>query len=379
VFLTGTFKSLDSANRPHPHNIVTMSATNSDASWTERLPTEDPGAGAPFDDPSDGDLIIRSSDGVMFYVYKFILSLASPVFKDMLALGQQDNEAEKPTVDVFEDNETWKNLLRFIDPRATASDQLPLSLIKDMLYTSQKYQMVNVRSKFGYHLKHFITSKPVDVYICAAELSSEDSWARPIAIAAAQESLKLPFSSILSGLTQAGVDRASGVTIARLLQFHQLCGNRVRSLLSSTKWFDQWNSPMSYNCTECSKSISTRAVVSQKAQEISANAPHSWFDYLLVLGDLLSSHQILSDLESALPYESCMKIMIRKQLRLVLDFNTALEAQIRKFVEQVSNSEHLLAVVVNNAPQVDLGFESGRMPFTVKKKKTPFPSNVPLI
>ncbi|KAI0255963.1 hypothetical protein BJV78DRAFT_1113987, partial [Lactifluus subvellereus] len=41
----------------------------------------------PFDD-ADADIILRSSDQVNFHVYKVILSVASPFFKDMFSLPQ---------------------------------------------------------------------------------------------------------------------------------------------------------------------------------------------------------------------------------------------------------------------------------------------------
>lgn len=44
-------------------------------------------ASPPFDDP-EADIILRSSDNVDFHVYKFLLSLVSPVFKSMFALPQ---------------------------------------------------------------------------------------------------------------------------------------------------------------------------------------------------------------------------------------------------------------------------------------------------
>ncbi|KAF9240602.1 hypothetical protein BU15DRAFT_73833 [Melanogaster broomeanus] len=46
----------------------------------------------PFDN-IDADVILRSSDNVDFRVFKIILSLTSPVFKDMFTLPQPDNQS----------------------------------------------------------------------------------------------------------------------------------------------------------------------------------------------------------------------------------------------------------------------------------------------
>ena len=43
---------------------------------------------AAFGNPDAGDITLRSCDNVDFHVYKIILSLASPIFQDMLSLPQ---------------------------------------------------------------------------------------------------------------------------------------------------------------------------------------------------------------------------------------------------------------------------------------------------
>lgn len=46
-------------------------------------------AQAPFNDPDKAaDIILRSGDNVDFYVYRIVLSLASPFFKYMFSLPQ---------------------------------------------------------------------------------------------------------------------------------------------------------------------------------------------------------------------------------------------------------------------------------------------------
>jgi hypothetical protein len=45
----------------------------------------------PFHHP-DGDIIIRSSDGLHFCMMKLLLSLTSPIFKDMFSLPQSADD-----------------------------------------------------------------------------------------------------------------------------------------------------------------------------------------------------------------------------------------------------------------------------------------------
>lgn len=92
----------------------------------------------PLDDFSlpTGGVILKSSDGVEFKVYKNILALASPLFREMFTLPQSidtndtgelmDAKGEKPTsdvqvVDVTETSKTLDILLRMIYPTSPPS------------------------------------------------------------------------------------------------------------------------------------------------------------------------------------------------------------------------------------------------------------------
>ena len=64
---------------------------------------------------TDGDIVLRAGPEPDskhdFRVHKFILSLASPVFKDMLAFppppDQTSNEHQLPVVDVLDPQKSW--------------------------------------------------------------------------------------------------------------------------------------------------------------------------------------------------------------------------------------------------------------------------------
>lgn len=55
---------------------------------------------------SYGDFITQTSDGVLFYFPKHLLSYLSPVFKDMFDMGKESNRQDEPLV-ITEDSETW--------------------------------------------------------------------------------------------------------------------------------------------------------------------------------------------------------------------------------------------------------------------------------
>ncbi|OCH96702.1 hypothetical protein OBBRIDRAFT_718223, partial [Obba rivulosa] len=59
-------------------------------------PTLNPSRTQKFHSTTDGDTIVYSSDGIDFQLFKLLLSLASPVFKDMVAIPLADTSAESP-------------------------------------------------------------------------------------------------------------------------------------------------------------------------------------------------------------------------------------------------------------------------------------------
>src|SRR5712672_3959848 len=74
--------------------------------------------GAPFN-RRDADLIIRSSDQVDFHVHKSNLGMASVVFEDMFTVSgssPQEQEQNKPVIDLAEDSKTLHRLLTMLYP-----------------------------------------------------------------------------------------------------------------------------------------------------------------------------------------------------------------------------------------------------------------------
>ncbi|KAJ7288499.1 hypothetical protein C8J57DRAFT_1280465, partial [Mycena rebaudengoi] len=101
-------------------------------------------ASSPFDDTA-ADVIIRSSDNVHFYVYKLLLSLASPIFADIFTLPQPEDHRgsnSHQVAEVSESSETLYRLLSWCDPRS-----VPMASVEDVLAVLQaadKYCMDKV-------------------------------------------------------------------------------------------------------------------------------------------------------------------------------------------------------------------------------------------
>ena len=72
---------------------------------------------AQWQNPPDADVILRASGGKEFHAHKLILSLASPVFRDMFSIPQpSDGLSQIPIIDVGDPPETLEIFLQIIYP-----------------------------------------------------------------------------------------------------------------------------------------------------------------------------------------------------------------------------------------------------------------------
>ena len=117
----------------------------------------------------DADVVLRAAGSREFRVHKPVLSLVSPVFKDMFTLPQPtDALGTLPHVDVEESVETWENILQTIYP-------IPNPIIDNLhdlerlLLAAKKYEMQFV---IDFHIKTFksrglIQRDPLHLYAIA--------------------------------------------------------------------------------------------------------------------------------------------------------------------------------------------------------------------
>ncbi|KAM6497234.1 hypothetical protein JOM56_007707 [Amanita muscaria] len=167
----------------------------------------------------DADIVLRSSDGVDFYVISALLRYVSPVFKDMFSWSRSDNDEKKdnlPVVPVGEDSGTLRFLLDTIYPYEE-EPRLPSPLIAwKVSKATQKYMMNTIENK----LKRRIANSrllPLSIYAIAIDLEWEE-----VAINAARRTLNTPLQKL------AYVDELHFITGAdfyRFWEYRRLCEN----------------------------------------------------------------------------------------------------------------------------------------------------------
>ncbi|OSX66011.1 hypothetical protein POSPLADRAFT_1052683 [Postia placenta MAD-698-R-SB12] len=208
-----------------------MSTTSTDRNVSEST--------HPFDD-SDADLIVQSSDGKRFCVYRKILAKASPVFKDMFQLPpvpqddalvqlQVAEDGEEDIIDgihvvrVTENGRELENFLRLLNPLYPPND-LPLDDILRLLDACRKYQLHVIPPQLMGRLRRRMNRDPWRV-LCIAEAFGMDDLVRDVAQSFLRHNI-LPL-----GTMPPELGRLSGPAIWKILNFHGDCAKVAASIV----------------------------------------------------------------------------------------------------------------------------------------------------
>lgn len=127
-------------------------------------------------DAEDADLVLRSSDSKEFWVHRIILTIASPVFRDMFAFPQPHDSAHKlPHVDLPETADVLGILLLYIYPVPSPKIEDFVTL-SNVLASAEKYAAEGVISRLRTILvsPHFLDLNPLRVYAIACRWSFLD-------------------------------------------------------------------------------------------------------------------------------------------------------------------------------------------------------------
>ena len=172
----------------------------------------------------DADVVIRAAGKLDFRVHKCILSLVSPIFKDMFAIPQPptDTSGVLPHIDVQDPPEAWENILRTIYPMPNpAIDEL--DDLESLLLAARQYEMVFVIGihKKGLENPKFIQEDPLRLYsiACAGGFGDEADY-----VAKRAEHSKVvgrPNVGNLKGLTLESYHRLVSFLVERDKEWHR--------------------------------------------------------------------------------------------------------------------------------------------------------------
>lgn len=191
----------------------------------------------PFDD-AKADIILRASDNVDFRVFKTILSLASPLFKDMFSLPQPstDEVPQSPgdeyrdgllVIPFTEDALTLDFILRSCypvrSPKINGINDLPKILI-----AARKYQIEVFEGVAESALEAAISDDPVGVYAIALRFGLHD-----VADKAARRTVHYPVLTYSEPLMNVSIPQ-----YFRLLKYRDDCAIAATAVAESRAWFE---------------------------------------------------------------------------------------------------------------------------------------------
>ena len=175
----------------------------------------------------DADVVIRAAGTRDFRVHTSILSLVSPVFKDMFTLPQPPTDAlgTLPHVDVNESAETWETILRTIYPMPNPAI-VTFHELESLFLAAMKYEIQSIVDihKEGLNNVTFIQQEPLRLYAIACSCGLID-----------QAKYVARNAELLTVMKRADAGDMRGLTVA---SYHNLV-----SFL--TRRDNQWNQVLS--------------------------------------------------------------------------------------------------------------------------------------
>ena len=186
---------------------------------------------APYDfDAPDADAILRPSDGKELRVHKFILSLASPVFRDMFSLPQPIEPSPKiPSIDIPESFNIIRPLVQHLYP--CSPPEVPDLETWAALYTAADKYNVEVRVMDllrGMLIPRFLETSPLRVYALASCWGFEEE-----AKAASRGTLTMDISN---GFPEEDVRLMGSIACQNLYLLHFRCREKARFLAGHRRY-----------------------------------------------------------------------------------------------------------------------------------------------
>lgn len=178
----------------------------------------------------DGDIILRTqgSPPCDFRVHSLLLSLASPVFKDMFKIPQPPPvvpklDVEPEVIYVTDPPHALDLVLRFIYP-FPSPDIDSLDQLFDGLVIADKYDIIGARADLRLRLTKFIEENPLRVYAIASKFGFEEEAE---AVSPLTTKIYLPSLADLPD----DLKDISAMAYHRLIKIHENCRDEIEDII----------------------------------------------------------------------------------------------------------------------------------------------------
>ncbi len=231
---------------------------------------------------STADVILRSVDGVNFYLHSTILSFASPVFRRMIVDNSNTGDNHRDPITLPEHSQTLAALLQHVYPLPRPAPPSSLSKLNVLLTVANKYQLSSALSALRSSLIAFLPPEPPHAYISENTHKHDSNDAlRIFALthrfgftaernAAARALLRLPSQE----LRAAYVDELEDISAAvyfRLLEYHGKCGQAASACVLAHALLYTGATPSSAPASPVSSAPATSTHISNRGWTAAMN------------------------------------------------------------------------------------------------------------
>ena len=204
----------------------------------------------------DGDVVLRVGPDHTFRVHKLVLSLVSPVFKDLFWNARPDQpddvqEGSIPVVPIADPPESVDLLLRFIYPGAVPPTVTDPAVLSALLTIADKYGVQTISSIVKERLadEGVLEKDPFGVYIVARRWGFADE--------AKGAARRLTLTEIMKSPSSKDPMNLAGEDFFRLLWFMQKRGDEAKRVIRTD--LVTWNDDVESETIACSKHSGTQA------------------------------------------------------------------------------------------------------------------------
>ncbi|KAJ7065865.1 hypothetical protein C8F01DRAFT_1021140 [Mycena amicta] len=184
-----------------------------------------------FCDPK-ADVILVSSDQVEFHLHQLVLSLVSPVFRDMFSLPQgeiaESSSDGLPEVQISESSAVLQRFLRFWYPGADLA-AIPFTTISELAEVLElivlKYDIHTLIPVSKMQLERLSVADPLAGFPVAVRYGWKD-----IALKAAKESLRVDLRTAAYSMHRLQWTQVPATALLALLEYHQRCSEAVTTV-----------------------------------------------------------------------------------------------------------------------------------------------------
>lgn len=270
------------------------------------------------------DIILRSSDKELLYSLKILLSISSPVFRDMLTLPQLDPSDDVdvrcdglPVIDLEEDGRTLGHILSLCHPPSCTGKQFKVNSLHELgavLEATVKYDMENIRRVALEELLNpsFLREDPVGVYALACQAEHHEA-----AKLAAKHTLALP-SLVREYVPE--LEKIHAGKLCRLLLYREACIEAASSLAVDHTWImyssplfgcNRWENDEQLECTSV-RYPPSRKYRSGRVEIVSVH--RWWLEYMRKSecalrrwphGDAVKDEKLTNDVLNAISTSTC--------------------------------------------------------------------------